>query len=73
MNSQITNRTLARNLESSDGDSVALGNNHFDFDFIVIGSGFGGSVSAMRPATYRLSNFDVSDKIERPFILIGRS
>ncbi len=27
----------------------------------------------LRPATYRLSNFDVSDKIERPFILIGRS
>ncbi len=27
---------------------MADGNNQFDFDFIVIGSGFGGSVSAHR-------------------------
>src|SRR5208337_3705825 len=48
VNSQITNRTPARNLERSAGDSVAPPDNEFDFDFIVIGSGFGGSVSALR-------------------------
>jgi cholesterol oxidase len=48
------NRTIARNLERSNEDSVVPGNNQFDFDFdfdfIVIGSGFGGSVSAHRLA-----------------------
>ncbi len=42
------NATIARDSESSDGESAAPGDNQFDFDFIVIGSGFGGSVSALR-------------------------
>ena len=42
------NTTLASNVESSDGKTAAPGGNQFDFDFIVIGSGFGGSVSALR-------------------------
>ncbi|MGO9435543.1 MAG: FAD-binding protein, partial [Terracidiphilus sp.] len=50
------NRTIAqtsvRNLEPSDEESATTrdGKLDFDFDFIVIGSGFGGSVSALRLA-----------------------
>jgi cholesterol oxidase len=45
-------RNIARNLEPSGEESVASRNCQFDFDFdfIVIGSGFGGSVSALRLA-----------------------
>ena len=49
---QIANKTTARNSQLSDGKFVVRNNNEsdFDFDFIVIGSGFGGSVSALRLA-----------------------
>jgi cholesterol oxidase len=51
VNKTIT-RNIARNLEPSGEESVAPRNRQFDFDFdfIVIGSGFGGSVSALRLA-----------------------
>ena len=51
MNKTIA-RNIARNLEPSGEESVASRNCQFDFDFdfIVIGSGFGGSVSALRLA-----------------------
>ena len=51
MNKTIA-RNIARNLEPSGEESVAPRNRQFDFDFdfIVIGSGFGGSVSALRLA-----------------------
>ena len=42
------NRTIAQHEGRNDEESVAPRDNHFDFDFIVIGSGFGGSVSAHR-------------------------
>src|SRR5271166_377350 len=49
MNRTIT-ETRARNREPSDEESLTArdGKPDFDFDFIVIGSGFGGSVSALR-------------------------
>lgn len=39
---------IAQHEERNDEESVTPRDNHFDFDFIVIGSGFGGSVSAHR-------------------------
>lgn len=44
------NTTIAGDSDCSDGESEVRENNQFDFDFIVIGSGFGGSVSALRLA-----------------------
>jgi cholesterol oxidase len=44
------NATITKGSDRSDAESVVRGNNQFDFDFIVIGSGFGGSVSALRLA-----------------------
>jgi cholesterol oxidase len=42
------NATIARDEERSNEESIVTHESEFDFDFIVIGSGFGGSVSALR-------------------------
>ena len=42
------NRMIASSEERRAEESAVLGDHQFDFDFIVIGSGFGGSVSAHR-------------------------